>query len=223
MQPRYSRNVPALSEDQCALLEAKRVAVIGCGGLGGHIIELLARIGVGHIVCVDGDVFDETNLNRQLLSQEALLDKSKALAAVERIQCINSRISFEGYPCFLKQDNAASLIQGCDLVFDALDNVDARRILEQACEQENIPYVHGAISGWYAQAAVCLPGQKLTRMLYPEDVVIKDKSVLSFTPALCASVQTSLGIKVLLGLPVTSGTLYFYDLLNQELDHIPMV
>lgn len=223
MQPRYSRNVPALSEDQCALLEAKRVAVIGCGGLGGHIIELLARIGVGHIVCVDGDVFDETNLNRQLLSQEALLDTSKALAAVERIQCINSRISCEGYPCFLKQDNAASLIQGCDLVFDALDNVDARRILEQACEQENIPYVHGAISGWYAQAAVCLPGQKLTRMLYPEDVVIKDKSVLSFTPALCASVQTSLGIKVLLGLPVTSGTLYFYDLLNQELDHIPMV
>lgn len=223
MQARYSRNIPALSEEQCALLATKRVAVIGCGGLGGHIIELLARIGVGHIVCVDGDVFDETNLNRQLLSQEALLGTSKSLAAAERIKCINSRISCEGYSCFLGQDNAVSLIHGCDLVFDALDNVGARRILEQACEDEKIPYVHGAISGWYAQAAVCLPGQKLTRMLYPEDVEIKDKSVLSFTPALCASVQTSLGIKVLLGLPVNAGTLYFYDLLNQELDHIPMV
>ena len=64
MDARYSRNIPALSEEECALLRGKSVAVIGCGGLGGHLIELLARIGVGHIRAVDGDQFEASNLNR---------------------------------------------------------------------------------------------------------------------------------------------------------------
>lgn len=223
MELRYSRNIPALTEAQCALLGTKRVAVIGCGGLGGYIIELLARIGVGHITCVDGDVFDQSNLNRQLFCEETLLGTFKAEAAVNRIRRVNSVISCLAINIFLDQNNARDVISGCDLVFDALDNTSFRRILEEACELENIPYVHGAISGWVAQTAVCLPGQRLTRMLYPEGVVIKDKSVLSFTAGLCASAQTALGVKVLLGLPVSVGTLYYYDLLNQEFETIALV
>ena len=222
METRYIRNVPALTQEQCAQLRTKRIAVIGCGGLGGHIIELMARVGVGHITCVDGDVFDESNLNRQLLSQESLIGTCKAEAAAKRIHAVNSAISCQAYHTFLDQNNAEALIEECDLVFDALDNADARRILEKACEKHNITYIHGAIGGWVAQAAVCMPGQKLSRKLYPAGVVIKDKSVLSFVPALCASMQTALGVKVLLGLPVSTGTLHYFDLLNQEYETIAM-
>ena len=222
MDARYSRNVPALSEAECALLRTKKAAIIGCGGLGGHLIELLSRVGIGSICAVDGDVFDESNLNRQLLSEEALLGASKAEAAADRIRKINSGVKVESVSAFLDADNAADLIKDCDVVLDALDNIPARRILAKACADAGIPYLYGAISGWVAQAAVCLPGDDLIGKLYPDETVIRDKSVLSFTPALCASVQASLCVKLLAGRPVEHGVLYYYDLLHQEFEAIPM-
>ena len=217
---RYSRNIPALSEAECAALRNKSVAVIGCGGLGGYLIEYLARIGVGSIRCVDGDVFDETNLNRQILSTTALLGKSKAEAAKARVQAINPDVQVQAYPVFLDAANARELIAGCDAVLDALDNISARKILAQACNAENIPYVYGAIAGWVAQAAVCMPGEDLIQKLYPEDAVIKDKSVLSFTPALCASMQAALCVKLLAGRKIQTGVLHYTDLLYEEYQQI---
>ena len=78
MDPRYARNVPALSEAECELLQRKRVLVVGCGGLGGHLIDMLARIGIGSLRVVDGDAFEPSNLNRQLLSEVSLLGVGKA-------------------------------------------------------------------------------------------------------------------------------------------------
>ena len=187
MDPRYIRNVPALTEDECALLHTKRVLVVGCGGLGGHLINLLSRVGVGNLRIVDGDVFEDTNLNRQLFSEVPVLGTSKARAAAERIQRINPDVTVETVETFLTEENAENLIQGCHVVMDALDNVDGRRILAAACKKAGVPLVYGAISGWVAQAAVSMPGDGLIEKLYPEDVLIRDKSVLSFTPALCAS------------------------------------
>lgn len=222
MEPRYQRNVPALSGAECALLRAKKAAVIGCGGLGGHLIELLARIGIGSIRAVDGDVFEETNLNRQLLSEVPLIGTRKAEAAAKRVERINPDVSVEAVHGFLTEENAAELIAGCDVVLDALDNIPARKALARACAEAGIPYVYGAIQGWVAQAAVSLPGDGLLDILYPEGTAIRDKSVLSFTPAFCASVQTALCVKLLTGRPVETGTLYYCDLLNQEFETIPM-
>lgn len=222
MEPRYQRNVPALSGAECALLRAKKAAVIGCGGLGGHLIELLARIGIGSIRAVDGDVFEETNLNRQLLSEVPLIGTGKAEAAAKRVERINPDVSVEAVHGFLTEENAAELIAGCDVALDALDNIPARKALARACAEAGIPYVYGAIQGWVAQAAVSLPGDGLLDILYPEGTAIRDKSVLSFTPAFCASVQTALCVKLLTGRPVETGTLYYYDLLNQEFETIPM-
>lgn len=222
MEPRYSRNIPALTEEECALLRSKKIAVIGCGGLGGHIVELLARIGIGSILAVDGDVFDVSNLNRQLLSEVPLLGTSKAMAAVQRLSRVNPDICAEPVCEFLTRENAAVLLAGCDAVVDALDNIESRRILAAACADAGIPYIYGAISGWVAQAAISMPGDHLIDILYPEDVRITDKSVLSFTPALCASVQAALCVKLLTGRPVETGVIYYYDLLNQEFESIPM-
>ena len=109
------------------------------------------------------------------------------------------------------------------MVLDALDNVDGRRVLSAACKEAGVPLVYGAIAGWVAQAAISMPGDGLIEKLYPEDVLIRDKSVLSFTPALCASMQAALCVKLLTGRNVETGKIYYMDLLNQEFETIPMV
>ena len=108
------------------------------------------------------------------------------------------------------------------MVLDALDNIPGRKLLAKACSKAGIPFIHGAISGWVAQAAISMPDDNLMELLYPQETVLKDKSVLSFTPALCASMQASLCIRLLTGRPVETGILYYYDLLNQEFEVIPM-
>ena len=223
MEPRYARNVPALTEEECRALWGKRILVVGCGGLGGHIIDQLARIGVGFLRVVDGDVFEPSNLNRQLLSQVPLLGVSKAKAAAEHVSKVNPDITVEAVEAFMTDGNVRRLIADCDAVMDALDNISGRRILAAACKEAGIPYVYGAIQGWVAQAGISMPGDDLIDRLFPEDVVIRDKSVLSFTPALCASMQVSLCIKLLTGRSVETGTVFYFDLLNQEFETIPMV
>lgn len=222
MDARYCRNVPALTEEECALLRTKKICIVGCGGLGGNLIEQMARIGVGCIRAVDGDVFEASNLNRQLLSEPALLGTGKAEAAKERLHRVNPGIAVESIHAFLTEENAAELIQGYDIVLDALDNIPSRRILGSACEKAGIPYIYGAISGWVAQAAVALPGDGLIEKLYPEGATLRDKSVLCFTPALCAALQASLCVKVLTGRPAENGMLFYFDLLNQEYETIPL-
>ena len=223
MDERYSRNVPALTEEECAALRQKRVCVVGCGGLGGFIIEFLSRVGIGYIRCVDGDVFDKTNLNRQILSTVNTLGISKAQAAKERIAAVNPDVEASAVCEFLTEDNARTIIENCDVVFDALDNIDARRILAKACESTEVPYIYGAIGGWVAQAAISMPGDGLIEMLYPPGTEIKNKSVLSFTPAFCASMQAALGVKLLVGRKVETGKIYYFDLLNQEFETISRV
>jgi len=223
MEDRYLRNIPALTEAECALLRRKRVLIVGCGGLGGHLIDQLSRIGIGAIRAVDGDVFEATNLNRQLLSETPILGVSKTKAAADRIARVNPDVSAEALECYLTRENASRLLAGCDIAVDALDNIPSRKILASACEEAKIPYVYGAISGWVAQAALSVPGDRLIEKLYPEDIVVRDKSVLSFTPALCASMQAALCIKYLVGRPVETGRIYYFDLLNQEFETIDMV
>lgn len=223
MNPRYERNIPALTEAECALLRSKRVLVVGCGGLGGHLIDMMARIGIGFLRVVDGDVFEPSNLNRQLLSEVPLLGVSKAKAAAARISRVNPDVEVEAVDAFLTESNARSLLLSCDAVLDGLDNIESRRILAKACDRAGIPYVYGAVNGWVAQAAISMPGDHLVEKLYPEGAALKNKSVLSFTPALCASMQVSLCVKLLLGRPVETGMVYYFDLLNQEFETIPMV
>jgi len=110
MEARYSRNIPALTEAECLTLREKRVLVVGCGGLGGHIIDQLCRIGMGSLRVVDGDVFEETNLNRQLLSQVPLLGVSKAEAAADHVRRVNPDVTVEAAENFMTAENVDSLL-----------------------------------------------------------------------------------------------------------------
>jgi len=82
---RYDRNFNTLSLEEQKKLGASKVVVLGLGGLGGSVCEMLARVGIGHLILIDGDVFDSSNLNRQLLCQEKLIGFPKAKAAEKRI------------------------------------------------------------------------------------------------------------------------------------------
>ena len=150
MDARYIRNLGAITEADCDLLRQKTVLVVGCGGLGGYLMEYLARIGIGMIRCIDGDVFDETNLNRQILATTDTLGKSKVQAAADRLHIVNPDVAIQPHCAYLDSSNAKEFIQGCDMVLDALDNIPSRKILADACAQASIPYVFGRVRGEYS-------------------------------------------------------------------------
>ncbi len=216
MEERYIRNLGALSEAECDLLREKTVLVAGCGGLGGYLIEMLLRLGVGEIRAADGDRFEASNLNRQLLSKPAFLGRLKAEVSAERAAAMNPDVRFVAVPEFVTEANVGQLIRGCDAVLDALDNIASRNMLAKACAEAQIPLIHGAICGWTAQAAVIMPGDSLMEQIYPEGA-LTSKTSLSFTPPFCAALQTALCVRLLTGREIKPGKLYVADLLDMEL------
>lgn len=218
MQERYIRNLGPLTEEECLLLRQRRVFLAGCGGLGGYLLEHLLRAGVGAITVCDGDTIVPSNLNRQLLADMESLGRSKTEAACARAALVNPEAAVEARPVFLTADNALGLIAGHDLVLDALDSPAARRILASACRQAGIPLVHGAIRGWYAQAAVILPDSGMMEQLYPADApAAPDQGSLSPTVGLCAAIQAGEAVKLLCGRPSPlAGRLLWVDLVEQE-------
>lgn len=199
---RYERNGTTVTPEETALLGGSSVCVVGCGGLGGGVIENLIRIGVGSITAVDGDVFDETNLNRQVLSNEANMGLYKAEEAARQMNEINSQAKVTPLRAFLSEENAADIISGHDVVIDALDSTDARKTLERACEQENIPLVHGAIAGWNGQLAVIMPGAGILQCIYDDDGnkgEERETGNPSFTPAVVSAMEAAETVKLLLG------------------------
>lgn len=198
---RYIRNENMLSPEENLSLRSFRVAVVGCGGLGGYLIEMLARLGIGHLTMIDGDVFEPSNLNRQLLSRPGNMGRAKAAEAKRHVSKINPDVHAVAHQLYLTADNAVDLLRGHDLVCDALDNVSARLCIQDAADSLGIPLVYAAIAGWYAQVATIFPGDRLLDKLYPEGTGKGAETYFgnpSFTPALAASLQVAEVLKVLL-------------------------
>ena len=198
MEERYLRNLPAISAQEQRLLRDRRVLVVGCGGLGGYLIEYLARLGVGRLTTVDGDCFQPSNLNRQLLCTWDTLGRSKVRTAAERVRAVNPDVEFQAVEESFSAENGDGLVRDQDLVLDALDDVPARLLLEEVCARQGVPLVHGAVCGWTAQVAVVPPGSGLLRRLYAAPAG-GEKSVLPFTPAFCAAIQAAEAVKLLCG------------------------
>jgi molybdopterin/thiamine biosynthesis adenylyltransferase len=202
---RYSRNQKSLScAEQLRLLQA-RVAIIGLGGLGGAVVEMLSRLGIGHLTLVDGDVFDESNLNRQLLSSPRLLGCKKAEVAAARVAEINAAVTTRAIAHFLGTDNGGDILRDVDLAIDCLDNIPSRFILETACRQAAIPLVSAAIAGWSGQATVIFPGDPGLNQLYgpaekaPPKGIEAALGTLPFAAVHLATVQCAETTTILLG------------------------
>ncbi len=220
MENRYLRNMNTFSPEENEQFKNFRVCVIGCGGLGGYIIEMLGRLGIGYITAVDGDVFEETNLNRQILSTERLIGREKAQVAKERMAEVNSEVEIMPIFGFLTEENYQEILKGHDIIIDALDNMFSRKILARGCNELKIPLVHGAIAGWYGQVSTIMPGDHTMDRIYSGE---ENKGVEvelgnpAFTPALVASIQVAEVTKVLFNKgDILQNKLLTVDLLNHD-------
>ncbi|MGD8990535.1 MAG: HesA/MoeB/ThiF family protein [Desulfobacterales bacterium] len=172
---RYARNMKSFSpQDQIALLNAQ-VSIVGLGGLGGAVVEILARIGIGTLNVIDGDAFEESNLNRQFLSTPARMSKSKATAAAERIKTLNSAVAVNVHPRFLDAENGVGLLQHSNVCVDCLDNVKTRFILERLCKQINSPLVSAAVAGASGHVTTIFPEDTGLKLIYGAEEKVPPK------------------------------------------------
>lgn len=224
---RYQRNRNAISVSDQLTLFRSSVAVIGCGGLGGYVVEQLARLGVGRIVVIDPDLFEEHNLNRQLFSSPANLGQAKVAAAAKRIGEINPAVTLMPIQTAFSADNGADLLINCEVVVDALDSIKVRLELADICSSMNIPLVHGAIAGWFGHVAIQFPGDNTLQSIYRTWKAGKGVEQMlgnpSFTPALVASLEVAEVCKLLLGQGKSlRGRQLVIDLLSMEINVIDL-
>ncbi len=165
---RYARNFRSFSfAEQAALLRAQ-IAVVGLGGLGGAVSEILARLGVGRLTLIDGDRFEESNLNRQLFSAVEVLGTPKAEAAAARIRAVNPAVETDPRVSFFTPENGRALLAGCQAAVDCLDNLPSRFVLEDACRSCGIPLVSAAVAGASGHVTTVFPEDRGLRAIYGE-------------------------------------------------------
>ena len=170
----YARNQKRLSSaDQIKLLKS-HVAIIGLGGLGGTVTEILARVGIGTLTLVDGDTFDDSNLNRQLLSSTELLGTPKTQAAEARVNAVNPAVVTRPFSAYLSAENGADLLGDAHIAVDCLDSITDRFTLETACRQMSIIMVSAAIGGTSGQLTVTYPEDGgLSRVYGPPEKAVR--------------------------------------------------
>lgn len=203
---RYIRNQDSISVQEQLRLAQSAVSVIGAGGLGGHVIVLLARIGIGLINIVDHDFFDESNMNRQLLCTGETIGLPKASVAINVVHSINPGVDTVSHQMKIDPVNIEKIISGSDIVVDALDTISDRFVLEGAAKKLNIPMVHGALAGFEGRIMTILPGDQGLRLLYdpggPVQSGMKSPEMVlgvpAVTPAVIAALQVIEVIKILL-------------------------
>ncbi|MEN6329787.1 MAG: HesA/MoeB/ThiF family protein [Methanobacteriaceae archaeon] len=148
------RQKQIISNEEQILLKNSQILVVGCGGIGGAAAEMLARMGVGKIRAVDKDHFEISNLNRQLMSNTVDIGRLKAEVTKEALIKVNPLLEVEAISQELTAENVSSLLDGCSIVIDALDNLLSRIILSREALKKDIPFIHGAIHGTQGQITV---------------------------------------------------------------------
>ncbi|MDH4269729.1 MAG: HesA/MoeB/ThiF family protein [Dehalococcoidia bacterium] len=203
---RYLRNIGTIGLDGQIKLLQSTVAVVGAGGLGSNVIELLARQGIGHLIMIDNDRFTEQNLNRQVMSTEGNLGEYKVIAAAKRVKEINSATTVSTFLERLTKENAQSLVTGAQVVVDGLDNLSSRLAVEQACRQLAIPYVYASIAGFNGQLMTIFPGDVGLSSLYgsssdtvPEQGIETRIGSPPATAAMIAALQVQEVVKIITG------------------------
>lgn len=207
---RYSRQARfwGIGTEGQARLARGRVLVVGCGAIGSAAIDLLARSGVGHLVVVDRDVVELSNLARQLLYDEADAEAGtpKAVAAARAVGRINSEVEVEGVVADVTPANVEALVTRADVVVDGTDNLEARYLVNDACVKAGIPWVYGGAVGSTGMSMTILPGETACfRCLYPTPQpagtmeTCETAGVLASSAVIVAAIQWTEVVKLLVG------------------------
>jgi molybdopterin/thiamine biosynthesis adenylyltransferase len=195
---RFRRSRSVLSAEGMKRLLRSRVFVAGCGGLGGHAAALLARSGVGSFVLCDSDIFEESNLNRQMFCTEATLGHPKAEVCRESLLGMASHLEVDAHIVALDADNLPALLAGCTAVVDGLDSVPKKLMLEEAAAKAGLPFVHGSVNREEGFAFIEAAGGKRLAGMWPDAKERAEQGDKAFTEAPDTVATSAAGIACLM-------------------------
>ena len=195
---RFRRSCSVLSAEGLKRLLRSRVLIAGCGGLGGHAAALLARSGVGSFVLCDPDIFEESNLNRQMFCTEATLGHSKAEACRVGLLGMASHLDVEAHTIELDEDNLPAFLAGCTAVVDGLDSVPKKLMLEEAATKAGLPFVHGSVNREEGFAFIEAAGGNRLAGMWPDAKERAAQGDKAFTEAPDTVVTSAAGIACLM-------------------------
>ncbi|MEK6299895.1 MAG: ThiF family adenylyltransferase [Acidobacteriota bacterium] len=210
MTDRYSRQIlfTEIGEEGQERLARSTAVIIGCGALGAVQAETLARAGVGRLVLVDRDFVEESNLQRQIIFEEAdaLERLPKAVAASRRLGRVNSAIQVDPVVADVNFDDIEEIIDGADVVMDGTDNFETRFLINDACVKAGVPWVYGAAVGSYGLTMTIVPGHSPCLRCVLEAVpdpgagpTCDTAGVIMPITSIIASVQSAEALKLLTG------------------------
>lgn len=136
------RSALLLGNEALEILKNKTVLVVGIGGVGSFCVEALARTGIGHLILVDKDKVESSNINRQLLATTETIDQVKVIVMKKRIQTLNPECKVDMYDCFYDYSMDEKIFsQKIDFVIDCIDSIKSKQDLAMACIQRDIPFL----------------------------------------------------------------------------------
>lgn len=145
---KFERLEHLIGEDKVKSLSNKCILVIGLGGVGGYVVESLVRSGIGHLIIVDGDIVEESNLNRQIIATSSVIGKSKVDLFNKRIKDINPDCVVTQINKFIDKDNIDELFcYDIDYFVDACDSLDTKFLIIKNCLDKNIPLISSMGTG----------------------------------------------------------------------------
>ena len=219
---RYRRQIAIVGEDGQERIGRTRLLIDGAGGLGSMAALFAAMAGFGTIRIIDPDCIEETNLNRQWLFREADIGRPKANTTAKVLHSMNSSIDVEPVTAAIGTTPARDLIRGIDLVIDGLDNYPARFLLDDAMWKCGVPFIHGAVGGFYGQVCTILPKTSpCLRCIIPNPPPFREIPLIGVTTGLIGCVQVTEAIKLATGtgLPIIDH-LWLWDGIRQKSDQL---
>ncbi|HEX2014763.1 MAG TPA: ThiF family adenylyltransferase [Nitrososphaera sp.] len=228
---RYSRQVmlEEIGFEGMEKLRSAKVCVVGAGGIGNPVITQLVAMGVGNLRIVDRDVIEVTNLHRQHLYTDDDIGRVKVEAAAERLRKLNPGVQIEPVPTSVTKFTAEGIVKGFDIVVDALDSVDARYALNDACIKHNVPLIYAGAIGVTGSVSTILPNKSAClRCMFPE--LNEDEMPACSTEGvhpsilyLVAGIQVSEAVKIITGQrPALVNRLLYIDLSELAFEKVQM-
>src|SRR5919109_2862754 len=210
-------------------LRSAKVCVVGVGGIGNPVVTQLTAMGVSKLRIVDRDVIEISNLHRQHLYAEDDIGKVKVEAAAQQLKKMNTAVEIEAVPTSVTQYTAEGIVEGFDVVIDALDSIDARYALNDACIKHNIPLIYAGALGMLGSVCTILPNKTAClRCMFPalEEDDMPTCSTEGIHPSilyLVGGIQASEAVKIITGQkPALVNNLLYVDLNELSFERIQM-
>ncbi len=217
---RYERQIliKGFGEEGQQKLKKARVVIAGAGGLGSPIAIYLAAAGVGTIRLIDHDHVELSNLNRQVLHWDQDTGRRKIDSALDKLARLNPLVKVEAIDETITDKNILRLVDGFDLIVDAMDNLPTRLTLNKAALDRGIPFFHGAVYGFEGRALTIIPGKTAClKCVYRSSLPSEKFPVIGVAPAVVGCIQATEVIKYIVGLgQLLTNRFLVYDGLNMK-------